>query len=221
MRAANPFNGDYNPSIRASLELSPSNRARTTVSSADFLFTPTVQRVLAATLATPDRSFLLSELLELAASGRGGAQQQIERLLEAGVLIEEPRRGRQRSIRANKDFFFFDELRSIARKSFGVKEPLLRALEPFEADIQEAFVFGSVAKNTDTARSDIDLAVIGHASLHELTAALIKVEQELGRPIHLSLYEPDEWDELILNDPVVARIAESEKLELIRHAETA
>lgn len=191
------------------------------MSSADFLFTPTVQRVLGATLANPDRSFLLIELLELAAGGRGGAQQQVERLLQAGVLTEEPRRGRQRSIRANKDFFLFEELSSIARKSFGVKEPLMRALEPFGDDIQEAFVFGSVAKGSDTSRSDIDLAVIGRVFLREVTNALLKVEQELGRPIHLSLYDPEEWEELVSSDPVVALIAEGPKLELIRHAETA
>lgn len=191
------------------------------MSSADFLFTPTVQRVLGATLANPDRSFLLSELLDLAAGGRGGAQQQIERLLQAGVLTEEPRRGRQRSIRANKNFFLFEELSSIARKSFGVKEPLMRALEPFRDDIQEAFVFGSVAKGSDTSRSDIDLAVVGRVSLREATNALLQVEQELGRPIHLSLYDPEEWEELVSNDPVVARIAEGPKLELIPHAETA
>lgn len=191
------------------------------MSSADFLFTPTVQRVLGATLANPERSFLLSELLEFAAGGRGGAQQQIERLLQAGVLREEPRRGRQRSISANRDFFLFPELSSIARKSFGVKEPLVRALEPFEADIEEAFVFGSVAKGSDTSRSDIDLAVIGRASLRELTSALLKVEEELGRPIHLSLYDPQEWRELVANDQVVALIAEGPKLVLIRHAETA
>lgn len=191
------------------------------MSSADFLFTPTVQRVLAATLANPERSFLLNELLHLAGGGRGGAQQQIERLLQAGVLTEESRRGRQRSIRANRDFFLFDELSSIARKSFGVKEPLARALEPFENDIQEAFVFGSVAKGSDTGRSDIDLAVIGTASLRDLTNALLHVEEELRRPVHLSLYDPQEWEELVANDPVVAQIARSPKLEVIGHAETA
>ncbi|CAN7673524.1 nucleotidyltransferase domain-containing protein [Variovorax paradoxus] len=190
------------------------------MSSADFLFTPTVQRVLAATLANPDRSFLLSELLDLAAGGRGGAQQQIERLLQAGVLTEEPRRGRQRSIRANKDFFLFDELSSIARKSFGVKEPLMRALEPFGDSIREAFVFGSVAKGSDNGRSDIDLAVIGRVALREVTNALLDLEQELGRPIHLSLYDPEEWEELISSDQVMAQIAKGPKLELIRNDET-
>lgn len=184
------------------------------------MFTPTVQRVLGATLANPDRSFLLSELLELAAGGRGGAQQQIERLVQAGVLAEEPRRGRQRSIRANKDFFLYEELSSIARKSFGVREPLLSALEPFGSEIQEAFVFGSVAKGLDSGHSDIDLAVIGHASLRDLTNALMEVEKELGRPIHLSLYEPAEWEDLVASDQVVALIANGPKLQLIHHAAT-
>jgi predicted nucleotidyltransferase len=163
----------------------------------------------------------LSELLTIAAGGRGGAQQQIERLLHAGVLMEESRRGRQRTIRANKDFFLFPELSSIARKSFGLKEPLLRALQPFAADIEEAFVFGSVATGSDTGRSDIDLAVIGRASLRELTNVLHQVEQELGRPIHLSLYDPEEWRQLVADDHVVAQIAQGPRLELMRHAQTA
>lgn len=191
------------------------------MSSADFLFTPTVQRVLGATLANPGRSFYLRELVELAGGGKGNAQRQVEKLIDAGVLIDEERRGRQRSIRANTEFFLYSELSSIARKSFGIREPLVKALLPFEADIEEAFVFGSVAKGEDTARSDIDLAVIGRASLPELSQAMLAVEHDLGRPVHLSLYDPEEWRELIESDSVVSRIAQGPKLELVRHAETA
>jgi len=190
------------------------------MSSADFLFTPTVQRVLGAALANPSRSFYMRELMALAEGGKGNAQRQIEKLIEAGVLVEEARKGRQRSIRANTDFFLFPELSSIARKSFGVREPLLRALEPFAPVIEEAFVFGSVAKGADTARSDIDLAVIGRASLPELSQAILAVEQDLGRPVHLNLYDPEEWRELVASDTVVARIVQGPRLELIKHAKT-
>jgi uncharacterized protein len=185
---------------------------------ADFLFTPSVQRVLSATLAHPEKSFTLRELLSLAATGRGSTQQQIEKLLEAGVLQEEPRRGHQRSIRANKDFFLYPELSSIVRKSFGVREPLQRALEPFASEIQEAFVFGSVAKGTDTATSDIDLVVVGHVPLAELNEALDVTEQELRRPIHVSMYEPEEWQALVTSDPVVSQIAEGAKLMVVSNA---
>ncbi len=187
---------------------------------ADFLFTASVQKVLGATLSRPEQTFMLRELLELAGKGKGGTQQQIEKLLDAGVLIEEPRRGRQRSIRANTDYFLYPELSSIVRKSFGMKEPLCKALEPFAADIEKAFVFGSVAKGSDSARSDIDLAVIGRASLMELTAAISEVEKDLGRAIHLSFYDPQEWRELLATDPVVALIDASPKLEIMNHAET-
>lgn len=122
------------------------------MSLADFLFTPGLQRVLGATLLQPERSFTLEELLRLADSGRGSAQKQIDRLIEAGVLREDERRGRQRSIRANTEFAIYPELLGIARKSFAVVEPLKEALAPFAGQISSAFVFGSVAKGTDSGQ---------------------------------------------------------------------
>jgi uncharacterized protein len=187
------------------------------MSAADFLFTPSIQRVLAATLAQPNRSFTLQELLRLAASGRGSTQKQIERLIEAGVLIEETRRGRQRSIRANQSFFLFPELSSIARKSFGLAEPLRIALAPYADRIDQAFLFGSVAKGTDTQRSDIDLVVVGTAPLLDLNEAMHGAEQDLARPIHVSLYDPAEWLHLVQTDPVLAQIASGPKLMLLPH----
>lgn len=190
------------------------------LSAADFLFTPSVQRVLAATLPHPQRAYTLQELLALAASGRGNTQTQIERLLEAGVLVEEPRRGRQRSIRANAEFFLYPELCSILRKTFGVADPLREALKPFAGQIEQAFVFGSVAKGSDTQRSDVDLLVVGTATLLALSEAILKAEQTLGRAIHLSLYEPEEWRELVASDPVVSQIDQGPKLRLLPDDQT-
>jgi predicted nucleotidyltransferase len=179
------------------------------------MFTPGLQRVLAATLLQPERSFTLQELLRLADSGRGSAQKQVDRLVDAGVLREDARRGRQRSIRANTEFVLYPELLSIARKSFAVAEPLKEALMPFAGAIDSAFVFGSVAKGTDSGGSDIDLIVIGHVALLELSAALHDAEQRLLRPVNFSLYEPAEWADLVQSDPIMARIAESPVLRIL------
>lgn len=185
------------------------------MSLADFLFTPGLQRVLGATLLQPERSFTLEELLRLADSGRGSAQKQIDRLIEAGVLREDERRGRQRSIRANTEFAIYPELLGIARKSFAVVEPLKEALAPFAGQISSAFVFGSVAKGTDSGRSDIDLIVIGSAPLLELSEALHKAEQDLLRPVNFSLYEPAEWAGLVQADPVMAQIVQGPTLKVL------
>ncbi|MEY4561664.1 MAG: hypothetical protein RLZZ618_941 [Pseudomonadota bacterium] len=187
------------------------------MSAVDFLFTPGMQRVLSAVYADTGRSFTLNELLAKAGNGKGSTQRQIDRLVDVGVLLEEPRRGRQRSLRANLQYFLFAELHSIAQKSFGLAEPLLDALMPFSGHITEAFVFGSVANTTDSHTSDIDLIVVGHVELLALTEKLLLTEQNLGRSVHLNLYAPDEWSELSESDPVLSQLATRPKLQLIPH----
>lgn len=190
------------------------------MSSVDFLMTPTVQRVLGATLMHPDRSFTLQELLLEAGSGRGSAQKQIDRLVNASVLIEEPRRGRQRSIRANTGFFLYAELRSIAMKTFGIIEPVREALSAHSDQIEEAFIFGSVVKGTDTERSDIDVVIVGTVPPLELFDSASRLQHDLGRVVQFNVYEPAEWRDLVKNDPVVSQIFNGPKLQVVSHAKT-
>jgi uncharacterized protein len=188
------------------------------MSSVDFLFTPTVQRVLGATLSAPERSFTLQELMRRAGAGRGSAQQQIDRLVEAGVLVEEPRRGRQRSIRANAEFFLYPELRSIATKTFSLVEPVREALTPHAGRIKEAFLFGSVVKGNDTGKSDVDVVVVGTVPQLKLFDVASQLQGRLGRTVQFSVYAPAEWRDLVANDPVVSQIARGPKLQVLPHA---
>lgn len=190
------------------------------MSSVDFLFTPTVQRVLGATLIHPDRSFTLQELLRQADSGRGSAQKQIDRLVDAGVLVEEPRRGRQRSIRANAEFFLYPELRSIALKTFGLLEPVREALQAHADLIEQAFIFGSVVKGTDTGQSDIDVMVVGTVPQLALFEVARQLQQALGRVVQFNVYDPAEWRALVKNDPVVAQIVQGPQLLVMLNAKT-
>lgn len=151
----------------------------------------------------------------MADSGRGSAQKQVQRLIDSSVLVEDARRGLQRSIRANTEFIFYEELRSIARKSFGAVEPLKEALAPFANNINSAFVIGSVAKGTDGAKSDIDLVVVGQVSFLEISEALHEAETKLMRPVNFSLYEPGEWTSLVESDHVVAQIANGVTLKVL------
>ena len=185
------------------------------MSAVDFLFLPGIQKVLGQTYSHLDQAFTLNELLANAPGGRGTNQRHIDRLIRAGVLIEGPRRARQRSIKANTGYFLFGELRSIALKTFALKEPLLAALQPFKHQIQEAFVFGSIAKQTDTAQSDIDLIIIGNVALLVITEVIGNAEQSLKRTINMSLYAPDEWAALKARDPVLAQIANGPKIRIL------
>ena len=187
------------------------------MSLADFLFSPRQQRLLGRLLLNPGRSYSLTDVLASSGAGRGGTQVFVQRLLEAGVLIDEPL-GRQRRIRINEHFPLYPELRSICLKSFGLGEQLRETLAPFADRIEEAFVFGSVAGGSDRADSDIDLMVVGSVDLIPLLDALAPLEASLGRPLHLTLYTASEWLALQNSDPVVRKICDSPRLEVMPNA---
>jgi predicted nucleotidyltransferase len=175
------------------------------MSIADFLISRRQQRLLAPLLTQPHRSFSSSELLRLSGAGRGAGQLQLQKLLSAGVVLDE-RVGNQRRIRVNAEFPLYSELRSICLKSFA--ERLRVVLKPLGKRIQQAFVFGSVAKNTDRYNSDIDLMVVGTVALIKLNELLAPLEAELGRKIHVNLYAPREWERSKRDKVVAAVLAE-------------
>ena len=62
-------------------------------------------------------------------------------------------------------------------------------------DLQGAWVYGSVAKQTDTARSDIDVMLVGsNLLLSNILACLAPAEAQLGRKINPSCYSPEEFE---------------------------
>lgn len=183
---------------------------------ADALFTSTQQKVLALLFGQPERSFYTAELIALAEAGSGAVQRELARLTEAG-LITVSRIGNQKHYRANQQSPIFEELRQIARKTFALSVPLKRALEPLAERIDLALVYGSHAKKSDTAASDIDLLVVADGlSLEELFKALQPLERESGRPINPNLLTREEFSRRRLKpDSFVSRVLQGEVIPLI------
>lgn len=158
----------------------------------DALFTQTQQRVLACLFGESGRSFTVSELIQATAAGSGAVQREVARLAGSGLLTVE-RLGNQKRYRANVDSPIHDELASIVRKTFGLAAPLREALAPLASRIQAAFVYGSVAKRTDSAASDIDLMVVSDSlDYAEVMAVLEPMTERLGRRVNPTLYSRDE-----------------------------
>jgi predicted nucleotidyltransferase len=159
----------------------------------DALFTSTQQRVLALLFGQSDRSFFANELIQLARSGTGAVQRELERLAASGLVVV-TKVGNQKHFQANRDAPVFTELRSIVLKTMGLADPLRAALEPFAELIDLAVVYGSVAKGKDTASSDVDLLIVSDAlTLEKLYAGLAIVEHEIARKINVTLYTSQEF----------------------------
>jgi predicted nucleotidyltransferase len=163
------------------------------ISLSNALFSKVQQRVLALIFGQPERSFYTSEIKRNVNSGTGAVERELSRLQRSGLVSIE-RIGNQKHYRANRQSPIFAELHSLVIKTVALTEPLRKSLEPYSDKIKAAFVYGSVAKGTDTARSDIDLLVIGdELSYSELYAALLNAENALGRKVSPKFLSPKDW----------------------------
>jgi predicted nucleotidyltransferase len=111
----------------------------------------------------------------------------------------------------------FGELQGLIVKTVGIVEPLRRALDRVAGQIHEAFVYGSVAKGTDTASSDIDLLIVSD-SLHypDVIEALQAAEATLSRPVKPTVLSLKEWRrQRSRPDSFAARVASQPRLFVI------
>jgi len=180
---------------------------------ADALFTKTQQRVLAVLYGQSERSFYANEIIGLAGSGSGAVQRELARL-EASALVTVRRLGNQKHYQANHEAPIFEELRGIVLKTFGVADVLRAALQPLWPNVDLAFVYGSLAKGTEHAGSDIDLMVIGVVpSNAQLLEALLPAKAQLGRAVNPTLYTPDEFAQRLHDgNSFIKRVLEQPKI---------
>ncbi len=154
----------------------------------DVLFTKTQHKILALLFGRPDKNFYVNEIVRLADIGKGTIKRELERMLSSGLLTME-RIGNQNHYQANKNSVVYTELLGIVRKTFGLADIIKQTLLPIGAQIDWAFVYGSIAKGEDTASSDIDLMVVTESLAYsDLMTTLSEAERLLSRPINPSIY---------------------------------
>ena len=183
------------------------------------LFSPSQSQVLRWLFGQPERSYYFSELLRLTALGSASLQRELNRLANAG-LVRSERVGNLRRFQANPQSPVYVELVGLTRKALGA-EPVLRdALQALAPDLQAAWLYGSVAKETDTAQSDVDVMLVGkNLSLNKVLDVLAPAEAQLGRKINPTLYtpaefkrrraEPDSFVNRVLAQPVIQLVGEA------------
>jgi predicted nucleotidyltransferase len=187
---------------------------------ADALFSSTQQRVLGLLFGQSERSFFASELIELAGSGSGAVQRELERLVESGLVTRQTI-GRQRHFQANADSPVFDALRTIVLRTSGFVEPLRSALAPLANRIRFATLYGSTAKGAATSRSDIDVLIVGDGLfLEEVYAALSPAEKMFARRISPTLYTSGEFQKRRRNgNAFLKKVLAGTNLPLIGHVD--
>jgi predicted nucleotidyltransferase len=192
-----------------------------TSSLADALFPKVRQRVLGVLFGNVGRSFYANEVIALAQSGTGAVQRELVALAGCGLLTV-TKLGNQRHYQANASSPLFAELRGLVLKTVGLADVLRTALAPLAGQIEAAFVYGSVAKQVDTAQSDIDVLIVspdlGYA---DVFGALETASDTLGRKVNPTLYTPmDITSRILNNNAFVTKVLDQPKIWLIGDALT-
>lgn len=183
-----PILGIFMPNMGRKSSTAP---ARTGL--ADALFSGTRQRLLGLLFGQPSRSFYATELIGLAGIGSGAVQRELANLAQSG-LVTVRAVGNQKHYQANPESPIFEELRGITEKTVGLAEPLREALAPLAPQIHAAFVYGSIAKRTDTSASDIDLMLLSdQVSYADTFAALEAASSRLGRKVNPTILTSKEF----------------------------
>jgi predicted nucleotidyltransferase len=194
----------------------PKMGSKAALSLSDALFAKVQQRVLALIFSHPECTFYTSEIVRSVHSGVGAVQRELTRLERSGLVSVELI-GNQKHYRANQASPIFAELRGLIEKTVGLVEAIKRSFKPYASGISSAFVYGSVAKATDTAYSDIDLIVIGDdLNYSDLYTAAQDAEEKLGRKVHALFLSPEDWHRKTVDSrSVFGKISHSPKIFVI------
>jgi Predicted transcriptional regulators len=146
------------------------------------LFPQVRAEVLRLLFADASSELHLRDLARQSGLALGTVQGELEKLGSADLVMSR-RDGNRRYFRANADHPLFSHLQQIVLKTAGLRDVLAGALAGVD-EVEIAFVFGSLADGAGKAASDVDLLVIGDASLRKLAGPLRKAGEVIGREIN-------------------------------------
>ena len=179
---------------------------------ASILFPAARLAVLNLLFSDPDRQYHVNEILRAARIGRGAVQRELQRLTVAELLTRS-KRANLVLYQANRSSPIYPDILAIINKTTGVAGTLKVALEPIRNKINVAFIYGSIAKGAERSGSDVDLMIIGTASMREVVAAIHSTQVTLGREINPTTFTKREFRSKVrASDPFLSRVLAQPRL---------
>lgn len=150
------------------------------------------RRLLTFYFTNPSARLHLRDLAERLDVDPSNLSRELRRLEKEGLFRSEVS-GRQKYFRLNREYPLFREVRSIVEKTIGAPHLIGRTLQGIP-QVEEAYLYGSFARNQQDADSDIDVLVIGSPPADALAEAVRKLERQLSREINYVVMSRGEFE---------------------------
>lgn len=160
----------------------------------------------------PESSLNINELSRRTGFSLRGVEKELKNLLAGGILRREIS-GNQHRYQLDPLCPIHQEIKAIITKTVGLAELVKQALISVEKKIERAFIYGSFAAGDYGNKSDVDLFIVTELSGLKLAELLGEVQNEIGRPINVSQFTADEFNQRKeQNDHFLNRVLESPKI---------
>lgn len=177
------------------------------------LFGRTRAAVLSVLYGHVGEAFYLRQLARLTHITLGPIQRELRQLVDAG-LISRRTAGSQTLYTANQQSPVFAEIKGLVTKTVGMHDVLLAALDPLRKKITLAFIYGSVARSSETQSSDVDLMIVGNVDFGIVVEKLADAQRTLNREINPTVYSVNEFRKKV-GENFLKRVVADKKLFII------
>lgn len=175
------------------------------------------KRLLAYFFTNPESQLYLREIANLIHVDPTNLSRALRDFEAEGVFIS-VKRGNQKYFSLNRKYPLFEELKSTIFKTVGVSGTLKTLFKKWPG-IKRAFIYGSFAKNSERASSDIDLCLVIKKSEFKEEALLKELhalEKQLGREISYIFFSEEEWNKKVMGkDSFREGILKGKRVELV------
>ena len=179
----------------------------------DFFKSELRKKLLLFYFTNIDKKMYVRELARILDEDPSNLARELKRLSKSKIFLSEER-GKEKFYFLNKKYILFEELKGIVAKTVGLQKTLEKNLLQIKG-IKKAFIFGSFAKGTEYAGSDIDLLIIGTINKDKLNEKLRLLEDILQREINYHSYTLIEFNKKKNKDDFLKNIVNGPKIELI------
>jgi predicted nucleotidyltransferase/predicted transcriptional regulator with HTH domain len=173
-------------------------------------------KILLHFFTNPDDEKYLREIAIILGEDPGNLSKEMSKLGKEGIFLSTDR-GKQKYFSLNKKYPLFEELKSIIFKTIGIQGSLYKIVNEV-VGIIFAFIYGSFAKNEESALSDIDLCLIidiGYFNENIFLEKINDLENRISREINYIYYSEKEWYRMVKEkDSFILSILDNQKIML-------
>lgn len=151
----------------------------------------TEQAIIGYFLLNPEQEHYINELATILSLDPSNTHKKLT-ALEAQGLVEARTQGKVKFFRLNRQYRLLPELKKMFNSRYGLTEQLKKELAQVPG-IEQAYIFGSFARDKMDKDSDIDVLLIGKHSIMQAQKRISPIQNQIGREINVIDMSPAEF----------------------------